>query len=90
MEYAEHCAIPPQRGRSDFLRRHQTCMCAQAMPRNKTKKAFAPLLLVSRLSPPARIWYISFFDGLTKNHFGDGSAKIVNCNARKFFGRRST
>jgi len=23
MQYAEHFAIPPQRGRSDFLRRHQ-------------------------------------------------------------------
>ncbi len=23
MWYVEHCAIPPQRGRSDFLRRHQ-------------------------------------------------------------------
>ncbi len=28
MQYAEHCAIPPQRGRSDFVRRHLPCAVA--------------------------------------------------------------
>jgi len=34
--YAEHCAIPPQRGRSDFVRRHQGLALKVSVPLYQT------------------------------------------------------